>query len=294
MSNAALASPAARRREAGDFLRSRRERLTPADVGLPNGFRRRTPGLRREEVAILADVGTTWYTWLEQGRDVRPSNELLSALAEALRLDPTERRHLFVLYDRRAPERPSPGPERVDEPLRRMLDSLTGQPAFVLGRRWDVLAWNRAAEVVYGPYGRLEGDERNMLHMVFADPDHRRLLVDWEAVARSSLAMFRADCARYAGDPDFERLVARLMRLSPEFARWWPRREVARPLAGQKRIDHPTAGRMLFEYSSLGVGDPPDMKLIVFTPLEDEGTIRKLERLLRDRPFRRQEARLSA
>ena len=125
MSNAAIASPAARRREAGDFLRSRRERLTPADVGLPNGFRRRTPGLRREEVAILADVGTTWYTWLEQGRDVRPSNELLSALAEALRLDPTERRHLFVLYDRRAPERPPPGPERVDEPLRRMLDSLT-------------------------------------------------------------------------------------------------------------------------------------------------------------------------
>ena len=172
--------------------------------------------------------------------------------------------------------------------------SLTAQPAFVLGRRWDVLAWNRAAEVVYGPYGRLEGDERNMLHMVFADPDHRRLLVDWEAVARSSLAMFRADCARYAGDPDFERLVARLTRLSPEFSRWWPRREVARPLAGQKRIDHPTAGRMLFEYSSLGVGDPPDMKLIVFTPLEDEGTIRKLERLLRDRPFRRQEARLSA
>jgi MmyB-like transcription regulator ligand binding domain len=225
---------------------------------------------------------------------VRPSNELLSALAEALRLDPTERRHLFVLYDRRAPERPPPGPERVDEPLRRMLDSLTAQPAFVLGRRWDVLAWNRAAEVVYGPYGRLEGDERNMLHMVFADPDHRRLLVDWEAVARSSLAMFRADCARYAGDPDFERLVARLTRLSPEFARWWPRREVARPLAGQKRIDHRTAGRMLFEYSSLGVGDPPDMKLIVFTPLEDEGTIRKLERLLRDRPFRRQEARLSA
>jgi MmyB-like transcription regulator ligand binding domain len=108
------------------------------------------------------------------------------------------------------------------------------------------------------------------------------LLVDWEAVARASLAMFRADCARYAGDPDFERLITRLTRLSPEFAQWWPQREVARPLAGQKRIDHPTAGRMLFEYSSLGVGDPPDMKLIVFTPLEDEDTIRKLDWLLRD------------
>ena len=283
MSDAVTADPAACRREAGDFLRSRRERLTPPDVGLPNGFRRRTPGLRREEVAMLAGVGTAWYTWLEQGRDVRPSNEVLAALAAALRLDPTERRHLFVLHDRPAQEPRATGPERIDEPLRRMLDSLTGQAAFVLGRRWDILAWNGAAEVVFGPYGRLEGDERNTLHMVFADPDHRRLLVDWEAVARASLAMFRADCARYAGDPDFERLVARLTRLSPEFAQWWPQREVARPLAGQKRIDHPTAGRMVFEYSSLGVGDPPDMKLIVFTPLEDEGTARKLDRLLHDR-----------
>jgi transcriptional regulator with XRE-family HTH domain len=282
MSDAATADPAACRREAGEFLRSRRERLTPSDVGLPVGFRRRTPGLRREEVAMLADVGTTWYTWLEQGRDVRPSNEVLIALAAALRLDPTERRHLFVLHDRPALERRPAGAEQVDEPLRRMLDSLSGQPAYVLGRRWDILAWNRAAEVVFGPYGQLQGDERNTLHLIFADPDHRRLLVDWETVARASLAMFRADCARYAGEPDFERLVARLTRLSPEFAQWWPQREVARPLAGQKRIDHPSAGRMLFEYSSFGVGDPPDMKLIVFTPLEDEGTARKLDRLLRD------------
>lgn len=234
---------------------------------------------------MLASVGTAWYTWLEQGRDVRPSNEVLSALADALRLDPTERRHLFVLHDRPTPGRCIAGEERVDEQLRRTLDSLTGQPAFVLGRRWDVLAWNRAAEVVYGPYGRLEGDERNALHMVFADPNHRRLLVDWEVVARASLAMFRADCARYAGDPDFERLVARLTSLSPEFARWWPQREVARPLTGQKRIDHPTAGRMLFEYSSFGVGDPPDMKLIVFTPLDEEDTAQRLDRLLRDQPL---------
>src|ERR1700691_2005781 len=110
---------AGRRREFGDFLRSRRERLTPADVGLPDGFRRRTPGLRREEVAMLAGVGTTWYTWLEQGRDVRPSNEVLAALAKALRLDPTERRHLFVLHARPAPERRPAGAERIDEPLRR-------------------------------------------------------------------------------------------------------------------------------------------------------------------------------
>lgn len=271
-----------RRREAGDFLRSRRERLNPSDVGLPDGFRRRTPGLRREEVAMLAGVGTAWYTSLEQGRDVRPSHELLSALAEVLRLDPAERRHLFVLHDRSVTERQAVDAERIDGSLRRMLDSLTGQPAYVLGRRWDVLAWNRAADVVYGPYERLEGDERNVLHLVFADQDHRRLLLDWEAIARASLAMFRADFARYAGDPHFERLLNRLTRLSPEFAQWWQQREVAQPLAGKKRIDHPRAGRMLFEYSSFGVSDPPDSKLIVFTPLEEDGTIQKLDRLLRD------------
>ena len=283
MSDAATTDPDARRREAGEFLRSRRERLTPPDVGLPKGFRRRTPGLRREEVAMLAGVGTTWYTWLEQGRDVRPSIEALSAIAGALRLNPTERRHLFVLHDRPAPEWSPAGAEQIDEPLRRMLDSLTGQPAYVLGRRWDILAWNSAAEAVYGPYERLQGEERNVLHLLFTDPDHRRLLVDWEAVARASLAMFRADSARHLGDPAFERLIARLIPRSPDFARWWSQREVARPLAGKKRIDHPTAGRMIFEYSSFGVGDPPEKKLIVFTPLDDEDSVQKLDRLLRDR-----------
>lgn len=232
---------------------------------------------------MLAGVGTTWYTFLEQGRDVHPSHEVLAALAGALRLDPVERRHLFVLHDRPAPELRPAAREQIDEPLRRMLDSLVGQPAFVLGRRWDILAWNAAADAVFGPYERLEGDERNALHLTFADPDHRRRLVDWEAVARASLAMFRADCARYVGDPDFERLVGRLTRLSPEFAAWWPRCELARPLTGEKRINHPAAGRMVFEHSSYGVGDPPDMKLVVFTPLADEGTSRKLDRLLRGR-----------
>ena len=262
------------------FLRSRRERLTPTGVGLPNGFRRRTPGLRREEVAMLAGVGTTWYTWLEQGRDVRPSLEVLAALADVLQLDPAERRHLFILNDRPAPQARPVGRERIDAPLRRMLDSLTGQPALVLGRRWDILAWNRAADVVYGPYSRLDGDERNMLHLVFADPDHRRLLVDWEAVAKSAIATFRSDFARYAGDAGFERLMALLARVSPEFAAWWPLREVAEPLAGRKRLNHPAAGRMEFEYSSFSIGDQPDMKLIVFTPLEEDGTARKLARLL--------------
>jgi transcriptional regulator with XRE-family HTH domain len=272
---------ATRRREAGVFLRSRRERLNPVDVGLPSGFRRRTPGLRREEVAMLAGVGTTWYTWLEQGRDVRPSSEVLAALADALHLAPAERRHLFVLHDRPAPHAVPEKPEQVDQPLRRMLDSLVGQPALVLGRRWDILASNRAADAVYGPYDRLQKEERNMLHLVFADPDHRRLLVDWHAVAKNAIAMFRADYARHIGEPDFERLVEHLTRVSPDFAAWWPKREVTQPLAGRKRIDHAAAGRMEFEYSSFGIADQPDMKLIVFTPLDEDGTAEKLRVLLR-------------
>src|SRR5260370_11807052 len=204
--NDRLAANEARRREFGAFLRSRRERLTPASVGLPDGFRRRTPGLRRDEVALLAGVGTTWYTWLEQGRDVRASPEVLSALADALRLDPAERRHLFALDNRAPPEPPRTGPEIVEEPLRRMLASLTGQPAYVLGRRWDILAWNRAAAALFGDYAALQGDERNIMHLVFANAAHRQLLIHRQTLPPISLAMFRADSPRFAGDLDFERL----------------------------------------------------------------------------------------
>ena len=271
---------AARRRQSGEFLRSRRERLTPSDVGLPNGFRRRTPGLRREEVALLAGVGTTWYTWLEQGRDVRPSAEVLAALADALRLDAAEKRHLYILNDRPPPEPGSTGPEVVEQPLLRMLESFAGQPAYVLGRRWDVLAWNRAAELLFGDYGRLEGDARNIMHIVFANKAHRRLLVDWREVAETALAMFRADSARYAGDPDFERLIASLTRISPEFRELWPRQDVLRSLGSHKRIKHPIAGRMNFEYTSFAVMGQADMKLIVYTPLATDRTAEKLDALL--------------
>ena len=270
----------ARRRQSGAFLRSRRERLMPSDVGLPDGFRRRTPGLRREEVALLAGVGATWYTWLEQGRDVQPSAEVLSALADALRLDAAERRHLYILNDRPPPEPKPVGPERVEQPLLRMLDSLTGQPAYVLGRRWDVLAWNRAAELLFGDYGKLEGDQRNIMHILFAKKAHRKLLVDWNEVASTALAMFRADSARYAGDTDFERLIKNLMSVSGEFRELWSRQDVLRSLSSHKRIKHPLAGRMTFEYTSFEVTGQTDMKLVVYTPLDSDCTVEKLGALL--------------
>jgi transcriptional regulator with XRE-family HTH domain len=282
MTKPASAALKIRHREFGAFLRSRRERLDPAGVGLPSGVRRRTPGLRREEVAMLAGVGTTWYTWLEQGRDVRPSAEVLSALADTLRLDVAERRHIYALNDRSPPEEPQPsGPEHVDAPLRRMLESLERQPAYILGRRWDVLAWNNAAAMVFGDYAKLEGDERNIMHMVFANEDHRRLLVDWDGIAASSLAMFRADSARYAGDPEFERLIANLKQSSAAFRKWWPKYEVHQPLSGRKRLQHPIGGRMVFEYTSLAVGEPANMRFVVFTAADEERTAAKLNGLLR-------------
>ncbi|MPW06431.1 helix-turn-helix domain-containing protein [Paraburkholderia sp. CNPSo 3155] len=269
-----------RRCELGAFLRSRREHLSPAAVGLPDGFRRRTPGLRREEVAMLADVGTTWYTWLEQGRDVRASEDVLMAIADALRLDAVERRHLFVLSDRPSPEVRSTNPEKLEEPVQRMLASLSGQPAYVTGRRWDILGWNRAATLVFGDYGQLSADERNLMFMVFANVRHRRLLVDWEEVARASLAMFRNDSARYVGDPDFERLISTLRHRSNEFNAWWRRHEVLNPLSNIKRIRHPRKGLMVFEYTSFALLDGSDRKLTVYTPLDECRTADKLDALI--------------
>jgi len=160
------------------------------------------------------------------------------------------------------------------------LDSLTGQPAYVLGRRWDILAWNRAAAMLFGDYSTLEGDRRNIIHMLFADHQHRRLLVDWDILAPTTLAMFRADSARYAGDLEFERLIETLAQISAEFRDWWPKHDVLQRLASQKRIEHPIGGRMVFEYTSFAVSDRSDMKLIVYTPLEEEQTDKKLKSLL--------------
>lgn len=269
-----------RRDELAAFLRNRRERLSPIDVGLPKGSRRRTPGLRREEVALLAGIGATWYTWLEQGRDVRPSADVLSSLADVLKLVPVERDHLFRLGDRPRKEPLGSGPEIVPDAVARMLESMVLQPAYVLGRRWDILAWNPAAVAVFGDYTRLEGDARNLIHKIFASPAHRRMVLDWDEFAPASLAMFRADSVRYAGDPDFERLIAILNAESEEFRAWWPKHEVESSLGGIKRIDHPIAGELAFEYTRLAIIDEADMKFVVYTPLDEDRTAEKLHNLL--------------
>ena len=275
---------AAKRREFGAFLRSRRTRLTPNEVGLNGGVRRRTPGLRREEVAQLAGVGTTWYTWLEQGRDVRASSEVLCALADALLLDREERQYLFQLTGRQAAETGLASKPEVAQPLQRMLHALTDQPAYILGRRWDVLCWNRAAVVVFGDYSKLAGDERNSIYMIFGNPDHRRLLVDWHDLAPIAVRMFRAENAGHAGDPEYDRLVSTLMARSPEFRSFWQKHEVSRYTSINKRIQHPTVGRMVFEYNSFTADDQSGAKLVVYTPLGEEHTQEKMKELLHGTP----------
>jgi transcriptional regulator with XRE-family HTH domain len=271
---------AARRAELADFLRGRRAALRPEDVGLAGGGRRRTPGLRREEVAQLAGMGTTWYTWLEQGRDVRASRSVLDALADALGLSPAERAHLMLLgRGEEVAAEDLPG-EAVSDTLQRLVEHLGPSPAVILGRRWDFLAWNSAYVAVFGDPAALPDGRRNHIWATFHDPRRRRLFTDWEAGARNSVARFRADSARHVGDPEFEDLVAEMRRTSPEFAAWWSRHEVARSGQGRKVLRHPKAGTLHFEHAVFKLEETPEQRLILYTALPTAGTPEKLARLM--------------
>ena len=269
-----------RRAELADFLRRRRESIQPEDVGLPNGGRRRTPGLRREEVAQLAGVGTTWYTWLEQGRDVRASLEVLEALARALRLTPAERTHVVLLGRGEEPPPLKAPAERVSPTLRRLVENLGPSPAFVLGRRWDYLAWNRAATALFGDFGSVPRAARNHLWLTFMDPARRELFTDWEQGSRTVVAKFRADSARHLGDPAFEELIHALRQSSPEFCAYWKRHEVIESGEGRKRLRHPVEGTMVFEHAVFHPAEAPEQRLILYTPVPEHGTPAKVARLV--------------
>jgi len=273
-----------RREELADFLRHRREALKPEDVGLANGGRRRTPGLRREEVAQLAGVGTTWYTWLEQGRDVRASLDVLEALARAMRLNQAERGHLIMLgRGEEAPPCKSPV-ERVSPTLRRLIENLGPNPAYILGRRWDYLVWNDAAVALLGDLGAVPRAARNHAWLTFTDPARREMFTDWERSSRTLVAKFRADSARHLGDPTFESLIAALRRSSPEFARAWARHEVSRVGEGRKDLRHPLAGMMSFSHAVFHPAEKLDQRLVLYSPLPENETAAKLARLMSSCP----------
>jgi transcriptional regulator with XRE-family HTH domain len=253
----------ASRNELGDFLRSRRAHLRPEDVGLPAGRRRRTPGLRREEVAELAGIGVDWYIRLEQGRSVTPSTTTIDALARALRLGKVEHAHLRALT--RNGDRRLFTLETVPDELRRLVESLN-QPAYLLGRRWDVRAWNRAADEIFG-FSRIPEADRNILVIVLTNPaSRRRFGVSWADEARRIVARFRVSHDLWAGDPAFVALRQRLRDGCPEFARWWKAHDVHGSAAGTKLLKHPKKGLLRFAHASFQANDDPNLRLVIYTP----------------------------
>lgn len=267
------------RRELGDLLRSRRERLQPADVGLPPGSRRRTRGLRREEVAALAAISPTYYTFLEQGRDLRPSRQVLDSLATALRLDAAERAHLHQLAHDTPPPAPTPTVETLAPGLAELVTRLDPCPTYVTGRRWDVLAANRAARVLWTDWAALPAAQRNMVWWTFTDRAARSVLVNWEHEASMLLARLRTATARHPDDPGFDELIERLHAASSAVRAWWPRHQVAPVGSGLKRLRHPQLGEVTMRHLVLTAADDPDQKLVTFSP--DYADLSRIRTLVR-------------
>ncbi len=257
--------PELERRELGDFLRARRGRLTPESVGLPGRRRRRTPGLRREEVAELAGIGVDWYIRLEQGRPVTPSLATIDALARALRLSEMEHQHLRALAGGGGGHRPFQ-PETAPPSLLGLLRNLT-QPAYVTGRRRDLVAWNAAADEIFDFSGLAKAD-RNILVSMLTIPRSRDLFgPGWADEAQRMVAQFRATHDLWAGDPAFVALLRRLRGGCAEFDAWWERHDVRRPASGRKTLHHPTMGVIAFDHASFQVNDDPGLKLVIYTPV---------------------------
>jgi transcriptional regulator with XRE-family HTH domain len=273
-----------RRRELGDFLRTRRARIAPAEMGLAPGGRRRTPGLRREEVAQLSGVGVTWYTWLEQGRDIRVSEQVLDALARTLRLDPHERLHLFTLAGA-----PSAGfateCTAVDPTVAVLLDRLDPYPAAVLNRRYDILAFNRGYAALFGDIDALQFDERNLLWLMFTSDAMRRLLGEhWGVVTRHCVAQYRSALAEHTAEPAWRGLVKRLQGASPVFASLWREHDVTPTVNKIKHLEHHDLGSLRFNATNMWLAERTGNRLVVYTPVDDAST-EKTERLARTKPL---------
>lgn len=249
----------------GVYLKHRRTKLDPASFGLTLG-RRRTAGLRREEVAQRANISTTWYTWLEQGRGGKPSAEVLDRIAGALTLTEIEREHLFLLGLGRSPDVRYRSSDPITSRLQRLLDVLETSPAIVRTATWDVVAWNRAAAAVLTDYGTLAPDQRNILRLIFRDSRVRAAQSDWESVARFVVAAFRIDAARAGADTEVTHLVEELSLASAEFAAMWRDNDVQTHGDGVKRLNHAKVGPITLEYSAFAVDGRPDLSLIVYNP----------------------------
>ncbi|MGH8158571.1 MAG: helix-turn-helix transcriptional regulator [Rhodanobacter sp.] len=261
----------------GQYLKDRRTRLDAARLGYPT-TRRRTPGLRREEVAQRANVSITWYTWLEQGRGGAPSADVLDRLASALALTDVEREHLFLLAQNRPPEVQHQPTQDVTPQLQRILDTLEFSPAYVKTPDWDVIAWNRAAEVVLADLLAAPGQRPNLLRMMFCQPHVRAKMLDWESVARFFVAIFRTEIAKAGVGTYTNALIDELSHASPEFRAMWLEHDVSTHGEGTKHIQHPTLGRLTLEYSAFAVDGKPHLGMVIYNPVtaRDKAGVRAL------------------
>lgn len=270
-----------RYKELGDFLKTRRAKILPSQVGLSPGIRRCTPGLRREEVAQLAGIGLTWYTWLEQGRTIHVSAQVIESLSKVLMLDEQERFHLYRLANQSLPtDIPEEYKVTVSPILQHVLDSLAFCPAFIADRRWNVVAWNEAARLVLGDFRKMNARGRNIVWAMFTEDYFKRLYVDWDLHAKSLLGRFRSTCGKYIEDPWLTQFIEELKEQSAEFNLWWPLHEINNDSGIYKKFNHPTVGRLDFESSNFDVPDNSGFKMFVHVPLSGTDTAAKMKTLL--------------
>jgi transcriptional regulator with XRE-family HTH domain len=265
-----------------DFLKTRRARLKPEQVGLKAGTRRRTPGLRREEVAELANLSVAWYTWLEQGRDIRLSRNAARRLARALRLDELETNHLLALSDIGQPDGIEL-PATVSATLQKIIEAQGDNPAYVMNERWDVLVWNSASELLFGCFSREMFGEANALRHMFLDRVSRTCIVNWEKHAHRMAAQFRLTSDRIGKKPpEFEELIAELRAGSLEFERFWTSHDILPRTVGQKEFDHPTMGKLAFNHAAFQVNEDRTLKMVIYVA-SDSVSKAKINQALRTR-----------
>jgi transcriptional regulator with XRE-family HTH domain len=258
-----------RRKELGEFLQAIRKRGTPEEFGFPTGTRRRTKGLRREEVAQLAGISATWYTWIEQGRDVNMSADTLMRMAQALKLTRTERTYLFDLAGRRDPQGHIQEEDLASSTLTSLLNNIQ-VPAYILGSTWNILAWNPQAKILFGNW--LEQDESsiapNLLRLVFTHQNAKQFIINWEARCRRLVAEFRADCSSRLDEPELQSLVVELSRASTEFDQFWKQHDVLERQGGLREFHHPKLGLLTYQQVTVRPVDQEQLKLVMLSPTD--------------------------
>lgn len=265
-------------RELGQFLKARRARISPTQVGLPYGNRRRTPGLKREEVAQISNVSITWYTWMEQGRPIKVSEQVLASIGQALLLNEREMQYIFKLSQMTMTEIKHQESQLVGKPLQAILDKLEPFPSFASDQYWNVIGWNPSAKAIFGDFEKMNGRERNTIWRMFTNPEYKKLFSDWDKAAEWIVAQYRLACGSYLADEWFKKFVDELMAESSDFMKFWMEQNVNYEGDFRKRFYIQTVGEMIFDFTSLDLSINPHIKIAVHTPVDEE-TTEKLKKI---------------